>query len=70
MKAHFALQLMMRTIKSRDVSQDPEWQALAAAVEELKRLYRVETIAQHAWCSGDVKHLDSVFDEEEEGCLD
>lgn len=60
-RATHALRLMARMYKSKDVTESPEWNALVHAIAELDRLYRLELIAEHAWCTKDVDHLNAVF---------
>lgn len=60
-QATHALKLMMRQYRSKDITESPEWNTLAHAVQELDRLYRLETIAEHAWCTKEVRHLNAIF---------
>jgi len=62
-RATNGLRLMMRLYKSGEVTSSPEWAVLEHAVRELDRLYGLEMVAEHAWCTKDVSHLDSVFQE-------
>jgi len=62
-RATDGLRLMMRLYKPQDITNSPEWQTLRYAVEELDRLYKLELVAEHACCSREVSHLDTLFEE-------
>lgn len=61
-RATHGLRMLMRTYRNTDISisRSPEWNILGHAVDELDRLYRLEKVAEHAWCTKDVEHLTPV----------